>query len=154
VWGKLAVVLFYGFIIYNIVWLAPTIIDPAFGDGGCMFAVEDEYAKSLLAIWMQCMHLNIIGVLCFASRAGIQVWNVLSVLVVVGGSVCFHLSWRNGLSEANIDAYGTCIAPLINYFWIGLAWLMVTLSCAIAEERSSSFSRTATSAEQEPSTKA
>jgi hypothetical protein len=133
--------LFYGFIFLNVLSLAPTLIDPTFSDGGCMFAVENEYAESLLITWMQCMHLNIIGFIFFAARAGLQAWNVLSVLVLAGGSVWFH-----GQHRSIWCMYHTFDELLLGRPWLarGDAGLCYYGREVVVRQENSDFSRTAT----------
>lgn len=150
-WGKVAVVTFYSFIWLFILNLGISLVVPTFGDGGCLFDVDDneQYAKSLLITWMQGMHLNIIAMLVYANREGIQSWNILMVLLFASGSVVLHATWKNNLSDTDMERYGSCIMDLMNAFYISLVWLGVALVCAVLEERAAANKKAAAEVAEE-----
>ena len=77
-WGKLAIVLFYSFIWFQIIWAIQILIAPTLGFD-CMLNQLGPFAKLMAISFNQTVNLFTVGMLLYADRGGIKVWNVTLV---------------------------------------------------------------------------
>jgi len=131
VWGKIALVLFYSFIWFNIATVAYGIANPSFMGGNC-FTQTTKNAKTqtqILAI-LRCAYIMIIGFLLYADVGGLKVKNVAMVAIFVSLFMFTVAPAMNiGVNESACDPSEKL------QLWLLPGWAVVALFFTFLEEK-------------------
>ena len=132
-WGKVAIVLLYSFVWVEIVWgvqimIAPLVVFP------CYNAHATESEILLAGSLLRQLNLFAIGLLLYADRGGIALWNIGMVLSIFAINTCLFCAMM--MPYATLDNFVTCHdehQALITIKFAFLAWITVAFICSLDE---------------------
>jgi hypothetical protein len=139
-WGKAAIVLFYAFVWFQILWAIQILIVPFAGFRCYTNAMTADEIVTVKA-YLRMLNIFTVGFFAYADRGGIKVWNVTMVFVVY---LLFSIVGLNYTKATmNMEALEACTASgaaMIKVLWITLVWMAVALGCSFADSKAGTSS--------------
>lgn len=132
-WGKAAIVLFYSFVWVEIIWgvqimIAPLVVFP------CFNAHASDSEIVLAGSLLRQLNLFAIGLLLYADRGGIALWNVGSVLTIFAINTCLFCAMM--IPYDTLDNFVACHdehQALVTIKFAFLVWITAAFICSLDE---------------------
>jgi len=135
VWGKTAIVLFYTFVWFQIIWAIQVLVAP-FAGFGCTTGQLTEEESLWMGSLVRQLNVFTIGFFLYADRGGIKAWNVAMVFVVYVAGSSLYISMASTMMESkNLKECSDELSKGVTLLWTTMVWSALSLAAAIADER-------------------
>ena len=134
IYGKIAVVCFYLFIWFQILWGIVLVFNPRFGFDCIYEGVPDVSAYFMDSI-MVALNLFSFGYFAFAHYYGINVWNILGFFLLGVGTLINNSVFLSRISGENDECAESMTAMLVSTNWMFLPLFVGVGICTYVESK-------------------
>ena len=130
IWGKIALVLFYGLIWVMIIKAAWSLFSPASSGGQCFLDMASSKSHEIAIAFIRACNVLFIGFFSYADVSGLKVKNVVLVcLVLIGYVMSFY-----PLTEMMNDPESGCDSVWVQ-MWFLPGWAILALVFTLLEDK-------------------